>query len=206
MLGCFDFSGHAVETQLWCLLTVRPPKLMIEQSYINDCLVQFKKLKKQAEAAIAQITDEQLFSALDPESNSIAVIMKHLAGNMHSRWTDFLTSDGEKPNRNRDAEFEQSSEDTRQKILASWENGWACALDAISSLKPKDLNRTVTIRGEPHSVLQAINRQLRHYAVHVGQIVLLAKHYAGPNWHTLSIPKGKSKGFEVSKTGKPHSP
>ena len=175
---------------------------MVEQQYIDDCLLQFRKLKKQAENAIAQVTDEQLFSFIDPESNSIAVIMKHLAGNMRSRWTDFLTSDGEKPNRNRDIEFEQDKRESRETVLASWEDGWTRTFAAISDLKPNDLGRTVTIRGEPHTVIQAINRQLTHSGAHVGQIVLLAKHYAGPKWKTLSIPKGKSKDFEVSKEGK----
>ena len=179
---------------------------MKEELYINDCIVQLKKLKKQAEDAVAQIDDEHLFATLDPGSNNIAVLVKHLAGNMRSRWTDFLTSDGEKPNRNRDAEFESSTQDTREKILADWEEGWARAIAAISALKPNDLERTVKIRGEPHLVLEAINRQLTHYAAHVGQIVLLAKHFAGPNWQTLSIPRGKSKNFEVSKTGKRYSP
>lgn len=164
-----------------------------EQAYLDDCLLQLKKLKKQAERAIAQVTDEHFFATLDSESNSIALIMKHIAGNMRSRWTDFLTTDGEKPNRNRDSEFEQSTEDTREKILAAWENGWAITFAAISALKPEDLSRTVMIRKEPHSVMEAINRQLTHYSAHVGQIVLLAKHYAGANWKTLSVPRGKSK-------------
>lgn len=162
---------------------------MSEQAYIDDCLHQLRKLKAQAERAIAQIKDEQLFLALDPESNSIAIIMKHMAGNMRSRWTDFLTTDGEKPHRNRDAEFESGSPETRKHVLADWEDGWSCALGAISALKPDDLGKTITIRGEPHSVLQAINRQLTHYAGHVGQIVLLAKHYSGSDWKSLSIPR-----------------
>lgn len=173
---------------------------------MDDCLLQLKKLKKQAERAIIQIKDEHLFATLDPDSNSIAVIVKHLAGNMRSRWTDFLTSDGEKPNRNRDSEFELSPGDTREKILAAWEDGWTRAFAAISSLGPGDLDRTIKIRGEVHTVLEAINRQLTHYASHVGQIVLLAKHHAGSNWQTLSIPRGKSKDFEVSKTGNRYSP
>lgn len=162
---------------------------MSEQSYIDDCLYQLRKLKTQAERAIVQIKDKQLFLVLDPESNSIAIIMKHMAGNMRSRWTDFLISDGEKPNRNRDAEFETRDSETRKEVLADWEDGWACALRAISDLKPDDLGKTITIRGEAHSVLQAINRQLTHYAAHVGQIVFLAKHYAGSDWKSLSIPR-----------------
>lgn len=159
------------------------------QAYLADCVFQLRNLKSQAERAFAQLKDEQLFLVLDPESNSIAIIMKHMAGNMRSRWTNFLTSDGEKPNRNRDAEFESRVSETRKEVLADWEDGWACALNAISALKPEDLGKTITIRGEAHSVLQAINRQLTHYAAHVGQIVFLAKHYAGSDWKSLSIPR-----------------
>ena len=171
------------------------------QKYIDDCLLQLRKLKTHADRAVAQTKDEHIFKTLDAESNSIALIMKHLAGNMKSRWTDFLLSDGEKPNRNRDAEFEIGTEDSRTSILATWEDGWNCTISAISSLKSDDLEKAITIRGESHSVLEAINRQLTHYAAHVGQIVFLAKHYAGSNWQTLSIPRGKSKEFEVSKKG-----
>lgn len=162
---------------------------MIEQHYLDDTVRQLGKLKRQAEQAIAQVDDRQFFATLDPDANSIAVIMKHVAGNMRSRWTDFLTSDGEKPNRNRDTEFEMPPDSTRAAILAAWEDGWARVTGAISSLTPADLGRTVRIRGEAHTVVEAINRQLTHYAAHVGQIVLLAKHYAGPAWKTLSIPR-----------------
>jgi hypothetical protein len=174
---------------------------MIEQHYLDDALRQLRKLKIQAERAIAQIDDEQFTAALDPEANSIAVIMKHMAGNMRSRWTDFLTSDGEKPDRERDREFELAGGDTRAGVLSAWEDGWARLFGAIGSLSPEDLGKTVRIRGEAHSVVEAINRQTMHYAGHVGQIVLLAKHYAGPRWRTLSIPRGKSKAFDVSKEG-----
>jgi predicted N-acetyltransferase YhbS len=174
---------------------------MIERQYLEDCLLQLRKLKEQAEKAIGQIGDEHLFAALDPEANSIAVIMKHMAGNMRSRWTDFLTSDGEKPDRDRDREFELDSEDTRAKILSVWDEGWKRAFQSVSSLSPEDLGKTIRIRGESHSVVEAINRQMTHYAAHVGQIVLLAKHYAGPNWRSLSIPRGKSKEFDVAKSG-----
>jgi hypothetical protein len=174
---------------------------MTEQVYLKDCVLQLKKLKTQADRAVAQVKDEHLLSKLDPEANSIAIIMRHLVGNMRSRWTDFLTSDGEKPDRDRDAEFESHAEDTRERILTSWEDGWHRVFATIQMLKPYDLARTVTIRGEPHSVLEAINRQMTHYAVHVGQIVLLAKHYAGSDWRTLSIPRGKSKSCDVSKNG-----
>ena len=173
----------------------------IGRSYLDDCLLQLRKLKTQADRAVAQIADEQLFAVLDPEGNSIALIMKHMAGNMRSRWTDFLTADGEKPDRNRDTEFELGAGDTKEAILAAWEDGWSRVFQAISPLAPEDLALTVTVRGEPHSVLEAINRQLTHYAAHVGQIVLLAKHHAGPAWQSLSIPRGRSKDFDVAKTG-----
>lgn len=162
---------------------------MIEQHFLDDCLVQLRKLKTQAEKAMDQIDDEQFVALIDPEANSIALIVKHLAGNMRSRWTDFLTTDGEKPDRNRDDEFETQTGDTRAALLTRWEDGWRRLLESVSALRPEDLEKTVTIRGEPHTVVQAINRQMSHYSAHVGQIVLLAKHFAGPAWHTLSMPK-----------------
>lgn len=174
---------------------------MIEQHFLDDSLRQLRKLKAQADKALAQTSDEHLFSHLDPEANSIVLIMKHMAGNMRSRWTDFLTSDGEKPDRNRDQEFETKPADTRASITAQWEDGWRRLFDAVRSLSPADLVKTVHVRGEAHSVLEAINRQTSHYSAHVGQIVLLAKHYAGPKWQTLSIPRGKSKEFDVAKSG-----
>jgi uncharacterized protein DUF1572 len=174
---------------------------MIEQPFLNDAVLQFRKLKAQADKALAQTSDEHFFATLDPEANSIALIMKHMAGNMRSRWTDFLTTDGEKPDRHRDGEFETASQDSRTSITAQWEDGWSRLFAAVGSLSAEDLSRTVRVRGEAHTVLEAINRQLTHYAAHVGQIVLLAKHYAGPEWQTLSIPKGKSKDFDVAKSG-----
>jgi hypothetical protein len=174
---------------------------MIERHYLEDTLLQLRKLKSLAEKAVAQIDDEHLFRVLDPEANSIAVIMKHMAGNMRSRWTDFLTSDGEKPDRNRDQEFVVEAGDTRARVFAVWEEGWSLVFRAVSSLTAEDLGKTVRIRGEAHSVIEAINRQMTHYAAHVGQIVLLAKHYASANWESLSIPRGKSKEFDVSKSG-----
>lgn len=174
---------------------------VFEQHYLEESVFQLRKLKAQAEAAIAQIGDESFVAVLDLEANSIAILMKHIAGNMRSRWTDFLTSDGEKPTRDRDNEFVVAPGDTRASIVSAWEDAWQRTLDAISSLAPSDLGRTVTIRGEPHTVVEAINRQLTHYAAHVGQIVLLAKHFAGPSWKSLSIPRGKSKDFDVSKAG-----
>ena len=166
---------------------------MIERHYLDDSVFQLRKLKSQADKAIAQIDDRQFFELIDPDANSIAIIMKHVAGNMRSRWSDFLTTDGEKPNRNRDTEFEPEGGDTRPAVVSRWEESWQLLFDTISSLQPGDLGRTVTVRGEPHTVLQAINRQVSHYSAHVGQIVLLAKHFAGSKWSTLSIPK-KRKG------------
>ena len=137
-----------------------------------------------------QVSEEHLFAALDAEMNSIAVIIKHMAGNMRSRWTDFLTTDGEKPDRNRDSEFENPPA-TRAALLENWENGWSCVFAALEPLSDADLGRTVTIRGEAHSVMQAINRQIAHYANHIGQIVLLAKHFAADHWQALTIPRAK---------------
>lgn len=178
---------------------------MFEQHYIDDCLLQLRKLKMLADKALLQIQPEHIFSVLDPEANSIAVLMKHVAGNMRSRWTEFLSTDGEKPDRDRDREFVIDTDDTHAKILSLWEEGWKCLFTAASSLTPEDLGRTVRIRGEAHTVVEAINRQMTHYAAHVGQIVLLAKHYAGSDWQSLSIPRGKSKEFDVSRIGRPYA-
>lgn len=174
--------------------------------YLSDVLRQLRKLKAQGEAALAQVGDAQFFAAPDTESNSLALIVKHVAGNMRSRWTDFLTSDGEKPDRERDREFESEAADTRASMMDRWEEGWRRTLDAIGTLGADDLLKSVTVRGEPHTVIEAINRQLTHYASHVGQIVFLAKHYAGPAWQTLSIPRGKSREFDVAKGGGVYRP
>jgi hypothetical protein len=171
---------------------------MNAEDYRSNALHEFRRLKKLAEGALSQIPDEQLFKHIDTESNSIGVIVKHMAGNMRSRWRDFLTTDGEKPDRHRDLEFVVESADTREDLVRRWEEGWRILFDAIEGLKSEDLNSTVNIRSEPHSVLQAINRQLTHYAYHVGQIVFLAKHFAGDNWQTLSVPKGKSEKFRIN--------
>ena len=179
---------------------------MVQKHYLEDVLDQLKKYKAMAERAIAQIDPEDLFRTFDLESNSIAVVMKHMAGNMRSRWTDFLTTDGEKPDRHRDREFELYEGDTPEGLRRAWEQGWALTIGAISALGPDDLDRTVTIRGEPHTVVQAINRQLTHYAYHVGQIVWLARHLAGDEWESLSIPRGMSESFEVSKSGAAYVP
>jgi hypothetical protein len=160
-------------------------------SYVEDSLQVFRQYKLLAERAMAQVKDEQLFALLDDEANSIALIVKHMAGNMRSRWTDFLTSDGEKPDRNRDSEFEEPPA-SRDDLMTVWEKGWKCVFAAVEPLSDADLGRTVTIRGEPHSVMQAINRQIAHYAQHIGQIILLAKHYSGAEWKTVSMPKRRS--------------
>lgn len=159
--------------------------------YLTEALRVLRQYKTMADRAVAQLEPDAIFEVLDDESNSIAVIMWHIAGNMRSRWTDFLTSDGEKPNRNRDAEFELPAGTTAAEVQRSWEEGWGVTLAAIEALAPTDLDREVRIRNEPHSVLKAISRQLTHYAYHVGQIVLLAKHHQGSAWQTLSIPKRK---------------
>ncbi len=163
-------------------------------SYLEDSLELFRYYKRLAERAMEQVADEKLFATLDDESNSIALIVKHMAGNMRSRWTDFLTTDGEKPDRNRDSEFVDPP-DTRAALLQVWEDGWAVVFRALEPLSDSDLGRSVTIRGEAHSVMQAINRQIAHYANHVGQIVLLAKHFAVENWQPLTIPRNRSAEF-----------
>lgn len=167
--------------------------------YLEEASRQLRGHKRMGEGAMSQLRDEEFFVTIDPEANSVAIIVKHLAGNMRSRFTDFLTSDGEKPDRFRDREFEISPATTRGEVMTWWEEGWACVLGAIDPLKPADVMRTVTIRGEPHTVLQAINRQIAHYAQHIGQIVFLAKHLRSDEWKTLSIPKGKSEEFNQKK-------
>jgi len=168
--------------------------LKFTTSYIEDSLALLRYYKSLAERAMEQVTDEQLFDTLDEEANSIAIVVKHMAGNMRSRWTDFLSTDGEKADRNRDGEFVDPPA-TRKELSEIWENGWAYVFRALEPLSDADLGRTVTIRGEAHSVMQAINRQVAHYAHHVGQIVLLAKHFAKNNWQSLSIPRNRSADF-----------
>jgi hypothetical protein len=164
----------------------------IIQNYLDDSRKAMRAYKKLAEKALDQLKDEEYFVTLDEESNSVAVVMKHMAGNMFSRWTDFLTTDGEKPNRNRDYEFVIESFTTKDDMRDYWERGWQCVFAAIDPLQIEDLEKTVFIRGEEHTVVQAINRQLMHYAYHVGQIVFLAKHFRAINWNTLSIPRNRS--------------
>jgi hypothetical protein len=168
--------------------------LKLTTSYLEDSLTLFRYYKKLAEGAMEQVTDEQLVSVLDAEMNSIALIVKHMVGNMRSRWTDFLTSDGEKPDRNRDNEFVDPFS-TREALLKSWESGWSHVFAALEPLQASDLDRTVTIRGEAHSVMQAVNRQIAHYAYHIGQIVFLAKHFQHARWKSLSVPRNKSGRF-----------
>ena len=169
----------------------------IGQHYLDDALHTFRNYKKLAERAFAQISDEDFFRTIDDESNSIAVIIKHMAGNMLSRWTDFLTTDGEKPERNRDMEFIMLPDATREDLMAYWEKGWKCAFVAIEPLTPANLMRTIRIRGQDHTVVQAINRQLAHYAYHAGQIVYLAKHFKSSEWQSLSVPRNKSAEFNA---------
>ena len=175
--------------------------------YLEEARRQMRGHKRMGESAMAQLKDEDFFVTLDPEANSVAILVKHLAGNMCSRFTDFLTCDGEKPDRFRDQEFEITSTTTRTEVMKWWEEGWSRVFGAIDPLTPEDVLRTVTIRGEPHTVLQAINRQIAHYAQHIGQIVMLAKHLRASDWKTLSIPRGKSEEFKrvVPKDYKPAS-
>jgi hypothetical protein len=168
--------------------------LQFTTSYLEDCLALFRQYKGLAERAIEQTTDEQLLATLDPESNSIAIIVKHLAGNMRSRWTDFLTTDGEKPDRRRDVEFIDPPP-TRRDLLEAWEDGWKQLFETLESLSEEDLKRMITVRGEAHSVMQAVNRQVAHYGLHVGQIVLLAKHFAGKEWKPITVPRSQSMEF-----------
>jgi hypothetical protein len=164
--------------------------------YLDEARRQMRGHKRMGEGAMVQLRDEDYFAMLDPESNSVAILVKHLAGNMRSRFTDFLTTDGEKPDRFRDTEFELTPATTRADVMKWWEEGWVCVFGAIDALKPEEVMRTVTIRAEPHTVLQAINRQIAHYAAHIGQIVFLAKHLRSTEWKTLTIPRGKSEEFK----------
>lgn len=172
-------------------------RYMIEQiieNYLKDASASFRNYKNMAEKAIEQISDEEFFAAIDSESNSVATIVKHVAGNLRSRWTDFLTSDGEKADRNRDTEFVIDG-DTRESLMRFWESGWRTLFAALESLTIEDFSKFIKIRGEPHTIIEAVNRQLTHYAYHIGQIVLLAKHYRSSDWKTLSEPRNKSAAY-----------
>ena len=175
----------------------KPDPVMSESfvsNYKSDALTSFRNYKKLAERAIEQVSNEEFFAVIDGEANSIGVVMKHIAGNLHSRWRDFLTTDGEKPDRDRDAEFIADG-DNRESLLKFWESGWQVLFDNLEPLTDQDFARTVTIRGEPHSVVEAVNRQLTHYSYHIGQIVLLAKHFRSSDWKTLSVPRNRSADF-----------
>jgi len=169
--------------------------MTLPELYLDEIRRQMRGYKRMGEGAITQLQGDEMFRALDADGNSVAVLVKHIAGNARSRFADFLISDGEKPDRHRDQEFELSSATTPEEVMRWWEQGWEHVFSAIASLKPEDVERVVTIRGEPHTVLQALNRALAHYAAHVGQIVFLAKHLRGAEWKTLSIPRGKSDEF-----------
>ena len=169
----------------------------IIENYLKDAIESFRSYKRLAEKAMAQVSDEEFFRAIDAEANSIATIVKHIAGNLRSRWTDFLTSDGEKANRHRDAEFVAFDEESREKLMEFWENSWQTLFEAIEPLTVEDFAKKITIRGEPHTICEAINRQLTHYAYHIGQITFLAKHFRASDWQTLSVPRNKSADFNA---------
>ena len=169
--------------------------VIVSAAYLGDIVRTYRNYKALGERAMAQVSDGDLYTLVDPDANSIAIIVKHLAGNLRSRFSDFLTRDGEKPDRNRDAEFEITARPPRAELLGWWESGWTIALAAIEALAPEDLDRTIHIRGEAFLVVEALNRSAAHIAYHVGQIVFLAKHFAGPNWKSLSIPKGQSAAY-----------
>lgn len=184
----------------------------IASHYLDEIRRQLRGHKRLVEGALAQLKDEDFFVTLDPESNSIAILIKHITGNMRSRFSDFLTSDGEKPDRHRDQEFELSDKTTRAELMNWWENGWNVVFSALDSLTPDDVMRTIYIRQEPHTVVQALNRAMAHYATHLGQMVFLAKHFRSTEWKTLSVPRGKSEEFnrmsleERRKAGHPLGP
>jgi len=169
--------------------------MTIIENYKADTLQSFRNYKKLAERALEQVSDDDFFRQIDPESNSVATIVKHIAGNLHSRWRDFLTTDGEKPDRCRDGEFIAFDNDSRESLMQFWETGWQTLFDAIEPISPTDFDKTVTIRGEPHTVVEAINRQLTHYPMHIGQLILLAKHFRSAEWKTLSVPRNRSGEF-----------
>ena len=179
----------------------------LAKNFLDDAIKTFRDYKELADKSFEQVTDEEFFVSLDEESNSIAVIIKHMVGNMLSRWTDFLTTDGEKEWRHRDMEFVMTKETTREELLARWEEGWRVVFGAVEPLQPEDVERIVFIRGQEHTVMKAITRQLTHYAYHIGQIVFLAKHFRSTEWKSLSIPRNRSAEFnaylaeEVKKAG-----
>lgn len=173
------------------------------EHYLADVISSFKAYKKLAEKALAQVSDDELFATVDDESNSIAVIMKHMAGNMISRWTDFLTTDGEKPDRNRDMEFVITPDSTKEDLFSYWNRGWQTVIAALEPLSESDFDKRVLIRGQEHSIIEAVNRQMTHYAYHIGQIAFLAKHFRGSDWKSLSIPRNRSAEFNSYLQEKP---
>jgi uncharacterized damage-inducible protein DinB len=177
----------------------------VRRQYLQDCAETFRTYKAMADASLSRVTDEQFFETIDVAANSLAVLVKHMAGNLRSRWTDLLDSDGEKPDRDRDAEFEITASDTRAVLLDAWEEGWSRALGSLESLTPSDLERTVHVRTEPLTLPQALNRQMTHAAYHVGQIVLLAKHHQAAAWESLSIPRGRSRQFNAAMSVRPRA-
>jgi hypothetical protein len=170
-------------------------------TYLESVSKRFRDARKLAEKTFEQVNDEALYWQYNSESNSIAVIVQHLAGNMISRWTDFFTTDGEKPDRDRDSEFETQAI-TRPELMARWDKGWQCLHDSLQSVTEDDLDKTVYIRGEAHTAIDAINRQLGHIAYHVGQIVYLGKMIAGEQWQSLSVPRGQSAAFNAKMAAK----
>jgi hypothetical protein len=174
---------------------------MTHSPIVEVAVDELQKVKKLADKSIAQLSDDQLWQKIDPEANSVAILMRHMAGNMRSRWTNFRTSDGEKPDRNRDQEFEERPM-SRAELVAEWEDGWSRVFDALGAVTDADLHEIVMIRSEPHSIYRAISRQLAHYAGHAYQILLLAKHFKGAEWKTLSIPRGQSDEFNRSMLAK----
>jgi len=175
------------------------------ENYHSDALLSFRNYKKMAERAVAQVSDEEFFALIDAEANSVALIVKHISGNLRSRWRDFLVTDGEKADRHRDTEFEIIGDD-RETLMKAWEDGWQTLFDALEPLTSDDFAKTITIRGEPHTIVEAINRQLTHYSYHIGQIVLLAKHFKSAEWKTLSVPKNRSAEFNAFLAEKPPAP
>jgi hypothetical protein len=177
------------------IMSGRNDKPMNGDRYLKEIISQFEKLKDLADRALAQVSEGSFFIVISEVSNSIGIIVKHMAGNMRARWRDFLTTDGEKPDRNRDYEFIREDGDNRDTIMKKWEEGWGYLFEALATIKSDSLYKTVLIRNEPHTVMEAIHRQLTHYAYHVGQIVYMARHFAGERWQTLSVPRGRSEEF-----------
>lgn len=176
----------------------------MEESYLTSVIKQFEYYKMLGDETLDRINEKQIFICLEKENNSIALMVKHMSGNMLSRWTDFLTTDGEKPWRNRDKEF-QSDFKNKEDVLAVWDDGWKCLLNTLKSLRNEDLDKTIYIRNQGHSVVEAINRQLAHYSYHVGQLVFIGKIVVGDSWESLSISKNDSSKYNEEKFSKEKS-